>query len=119
MPNIILVVGGAEANIVVAGLRLEVVVLDEVAEFDAAPPGDLAPALYAFEFVDDFGFGQLAELVDPDMEVRAVVAGYLQGPFAEVEAVGAEADVGIVADIAGGGRFGVTWARGDCRRGYV
>ena len=72
--DIVLVVGGAEANVGKGAFLFKAVVPDEVAEFYATPPGDLAPAFDAFEFEDDLGLRQLPEFVDADME-DAVAGG--------------------------------------------
>lgn len=100
--DIILVVGSTEADVIERGFGLEVVMLNEVTEPDAAPPGDLAPPFDAFEFEDDLGFGQLAKIVDADGEVGVVFFGDLQVPFSRVKAVCGEADIAVVADVACG-----------------
>ena len=57
--NVICFVGCAEADILFSGLRMQLVVIYEIAEADPSPTGDLAPALNTFEFKNDLCFWQL------------------------------------------------------------
>ena len=100
--DIIEIVGGAEADVFEGGFLLEAVIVYEVTVFDAAPPGDLAPAFDAFEFKGKFGFWEFFEIVDGDIEHAAVESLDLEAPGGWIEARGGGADVRVDADVAGG-----------------
>ncbi len=104
--NIVQVVWRAHANVREGGIGLQVVVLNEVAEFYAAPPGDLAPAFNAFKLINDFGLWQPSQFIEGDLERGVVALGDLEHPFGRVEAVCAEAYSTVVPDVAGGGGRG-------------
>ena len=106
--DIVFVVGSGETDIAEGGFLLKAVVRNEVAEFYAAPPGDLAPSFDAFEFEREFGEGKALEVVDADPEFAIVERRYVETPVGGDEAVGIDADAAVVADVgrAGGGGVG-------------
>src|SRR6185312_785603 len=71
--DIVSVIRCGETDVFAGGFGPEIVMRRKVAEFDAAPPGDLAPPLDAFEFVYDLGLGQPAQLINADAESVAIV----------------------------------------------
>jgi hypothetical protein len=104
---VVMIVGGAESNVIEGGFLAEIIVLDKVAEFYTAPPGDLAPAFDAFEFEGEFGFGEAAEVVDREGQGPVVKGRDLEAPGGEIVRVVDQTDPAVVADVLCSGGEGV------------
>ena len=104
---IVMIVGGAEADIVEGEFFLELIIIYEVAELYTAPPGDLAPAFDAFEFEGEFGFREAAEVVDGEGQDPVVEGRDLEAPGGKIVGGSEQADPAVVADVLCGGREGI------------